>query len=145
MKIMTKERWINAGIIAFAGAPLWLTGTFALINPHDMVLIDQRGGRLSRMTSTMECQQRGGCFSFDKTGRIEQTVGVGNSWIYRFNAQAKPRITHAIAAPKLGGVMQNDLKSPDAAHIAHAHKLHQTACAVVREHKLSGYQALNCG
>lgn len=144
MNIKTRERLIDTSCMLLATAPLWLTGVFAVANPHGMVLTDKEGSQLSRMTSTMECQQRGGCFSFDRTGRIEQVVGVGNGWIYRFNEQAKPRITHYIAAPKLGGVMHIDYKSPTDLQIAHAHKLHNSVCKAVKQHKLTGYGALNC-
>ncbi len=139
-----KSRLMDAGMIALATTPLWLTAAFAIANPHDTVLIDLESNVLSRLTTSEDCRERGGCFSFDKAGRIEQSVGVGDGWIYRFNEQARPIITHYVAAPKMGMVVMIPQVNPTQQQLEHARILHKAACSAAKISHLSGYDALNC-
>lgn len=143
MKTKTKNRLVNVSVFALASAPFWATAVLMLANIHDSVFSDRDENLLGQFVLRDDCA-KSNCFSFDKTGRIEETFLFGSGTTYDFNSRASPKIRPYVALPKAGVVVAYELQKPTPAQISHAKELHQAACSAVQKHQLKGYTALKC-
>lgn len=143
MKTKTKNRLVNVSVFTLASAPFWATAVLMLANIHDSVFSDRDGNLLGQFVRRDDCA-KSNCFSFDKTGRIEESYFFGIGTTYSFNGSAAPKIKQYVAMPRMGMIVAQELTNPTPAQISHAKELHQAACSAIQKNQLQGYTALKC-